>query len=180
MTFGTTLVIWGPVLIFSMVDVGKLCQNWAQSVRDCLNWRMKVLWSFELSWTAHPMTPCHIPEDMNLHSILVEIQTVNLPNAMRSHLVSVWCMKSYVWCAEDCFERLEQFKYLGTTSTNQNSIQKEIKSRLKLGNACYHLQNLLSSSLLSKNLKIKIYRTIILTCCFVWIWNLVTDIEGRT
>jgi hypothetical protein len=35
--------------------------------------------------------------------------------------------------------------------------------RLKLGNACYHsVQNLLSSSLLSKNLKMKIYRTIIL------------------
>ena len=47
--------------------------------------------------------------------------------------------------------------------TNQNSIQEEIKSRLKLGNACYHsVQNLLSSSLLSKILKIKIYRTIIL------------------
>ena len=60
-------------------------------------------------------------------------------------------------------ERLEEFKYLGTTLTNQNSIQKEIKSRLKSGNACYHsVQNLLSSSLLSKNLKIKIYRTIIL------------------
>jgi hypothetical protein len=42
------------------------------------------------------------------------------------------------------------------------SIQEEVKSRLKLGNACYHsVQNLLSSSLLSKNLKIKIYRTII-------------------
>ena len=60
-------------------------------------------------------------------------------------------------------ERVEEFKYLGTTLTNENSIQKEIKSRLKLGNACYHsLQNLLFSSLLSKNLKIKIYRTIIL------------------
>ena len=60
-------------------------------------------------------------------------------------------------------ERLEEFKYLGTTLTNQISIQKEIKSRLKLGNACYHsVQNLLSSSLLSKNLEIKIYRTIIL------------------
>ena len=59
--------------------------------------------------------------------------------------------------------RVEEFKYLGTTLTNQNSIQKEIKSSLKLGNACYHsVQNLLSSSLLSKNLKIKIYRTIIL------------------
>jgi sorting nexin-29 len=40
-------------------------------------------------------------------------------------------------------ERVEEFKYLGTTLTNQNSIQEEIKSRLKLGNACYHsVQNL--------------------------------------
>ena len=46
-------------------------------------------------------------------------------------------------------ERVEEFKYLGTTLTNQNSIQEEIKSRLKLGNACYHSeQKLLSSSLL--------------------------------
>jgi hypothetical protein len=52
---------------------------------------------------------------------------------------------------------------LRTTLTNQNSIQVEIKSRLELGNACYYsIQNLLSSSLLSKTLKIKIYRTIIL------------------
>ena len=50
-----------------------------------------------------------------------------------------------------------------TTLTNKNSIQEEIKSRLKLWNACYYsVQNLLSSSLLSKKLKIKIYKTIIL------------------
>ena len=36
-------------------------------------------------------------------------------------------------------ERVEEFKYLGTTSTNQNSLQEEIKRRLKLWNACYHL-----------------------------------------
>jgi len=60
------------------------------------------------------------------------------------------------------FEKMEEFKYLGTTLTNQNSIAVEIKSRLKSGNACYHsVQNLLSSRLLSINLKIKIYRTII-------------------
>ena len=52
---------------------------------------------------------------------------------------------------------------MGTALTNQKAIQEEIKRRLKSRNACYHLmQDLLSSSLLSKNLKIKIYRTIIL------------------
>ena len=61
------------------------------------------------------------------------------------------------------FERVEELIHLETTLTNQNSIQEEIKSRLRSGNASYHsVQNLLSSSLLSKNLKIKIYRTIIL------------------
>ena len=38
---------------------------------------------------------------------------------------------------------VEEFRYLGTTLTNQNSLQKEIRSRLKSGNACYHsVQNL--------------------------------------
>jgi hypothetical protein len=60
-------------------------------------------------------------------------------------------------------ERVEEFKYLVTTLTNQNSIQAQIKSSSKLGNACYYsVQNLLSSRLLSKNLKINIYRIIIL------------------
>jgi len=57
---------------------------------------------------------------------------------------------------------VEQFKYLGTTLTNQSSIQEEIKSKLKSGNACYHsVQIVLCSSLLSKNIEIKIYRTVI-------------------
>ena len=61
------------------------------------------------------------------------------------------------------FERVEEFKYLGTTLTYQNSNAEETKSRLRSGSACYHsVQNLLFSKLLSKNLKIKIYRNIIL------------------
>jgi len=72
---------------------------------------------------------------------------------------------------------VEEFKYLGTTSTNQNSIAEEIKSRLRSGNACYYsVQNLLSSRLLCKNLKIKIYRTIILPVvlygCEAWLLTL--------
>ena len=71
------------------------------------------------------------------------------------------------------FERVEGFKYLGTTLTNQNSIAEEIRSRMSSGNACYHsVQKLLSSRLLSKNLKIKIYRTkilpVVLYGCETW------------
>jgi hypothetical protein len=58
---------------------------------------------------------------------------------------------------DSSFERVEEFKYLGTNLTSQ---KEEIKTRLKSGNACYNsAQNLLTSSFLSKNLKIKIYRT---------------------
>jgi len=75
-------------------------------------------------------------------------------NARRIHSVRI---------DNSTFERVEEFKYLGTTLTNQNYIPKEIKNRLRSGNACYHsVQNLLSSKLLSKNLKIKVYRNIIL------------------
>ena len=79
-------------------------------------------------------------------------------------------IKRSTWLSRDCnagrghsvktdntsIERVEELKYLGTTLTDQNSIQEEIKSRLKLGNACYHsVQNLLSCRLVSKNLKIR-------------------------
>jgi hypothetical protein len=61
------------------------------------------------------------------------------------------------------FDTVEEFKNLGTTLTHLNSIQEEIKSTMKAWNACYHsVQNPLSSSLLFKNLKIEIYRIIIL------------------
>ena len=74
-------------------------------------------------------------------------------------------------------EKVEEFKYFRTTLTNQNSILEEIKSRLRSGNACYHsVQNFLSSRLLSKNFKIKIYRTIILPVvlcgCETWLLTL--------
>jgi hypothetical protein len=65
-----------------------------------------------------------------------------------------------------------KFKCLGKTLTDQNCIHEEIKSRLNSGNACYHLvQSLLSSHLLSRNVKVKIYKTIILPVvygCETW------------
>jgi hypothetical protein len=60
----------------------------------------------------------------------------------KSLIHTVACLKVMVpgTCSSLLIEkgRVEKFRYLGTTLTNQNSIQDEIKSRLKSGNSCYH------------------------------------------
>ncbi|KAJ4445250.1 hypothetical protein ANN_07051 [Periplaneta americana] len=75
------------------------------------------------------------------------------------------------------FEGVEKFKYLGATVTNVNDTREEIKRRINIGNACYYsVEKLLSSSLLSKNLKVRIHKTVILPVllygCETWTLNL--------
>ncbi|KAJ4425769.1 hypothetical protein ANN_27392 [Periplaneta americana] len=78
------------------------------------------------------------------------------------------------------FEEVEKFKYLGVTVTNINGTREEIKHRINMGNACYYsVEKLLSSSLLSKNLKVRIYKTVILPVvlygCETWTLTLRED-----
>jgi hypothetical protein len=69
----------------------------------------------------------------------------------------------HIKTANRSFENVAEFKYFGTSVTNENLIQEEIKMRLNSCNACYHsVQISLSSYMLSKNIKIRIYKTIIL------------------
>jgi hypothetical protein len=71
--------------------------------------------------------------------------------------------KHSIKIANKSFEDVVKFKYLGTSLTYQNCMHEEIKGRLNSRNACYYsVQSLLSFCFVSRNVKFKIYKTIIL------------------
>jgi hypothetical protein len=71
--------------------------------------------------------------------------------------------KHSIKIANRSFEDVAKYKYFGITLTDQNSIHKESKGRLNSGSACYHsVHSFLSSHLLSRNVHVKVYKTIIL------------------
>ena len=75
-------------------------------------------------------------------------------------------------------ERVEQLKYLGTTLTDQNSIQEEIKNVLKPRNASYHSSFVFNFVI--QKYKDDVIQNYNFACCFIWAWNLVAQVEGGT
>ena len=131
-----------------------------------------VIWSNCVYCIAVLIYCCVLTVYNTLYKRVFTLHNVQNQNPGRIHSVRI---------DNSTCERVEEFKYLGTTLKNQNSIVEEIKSRLRSGNAFYHsVQKLLSSRLLSKNLWIKIYRTIILPVLYgCETWSLTLREERR-
>ena len=106
-------------------------------------------------WLNTPITQqlIEIRASVTTMSPTVAGKILNTSQCNHSYVYQYLCKATYRICVMCWNLQLVRF----------NSILEERKSRLRLGNACYHLvQNLLSSRLLCKNLKSKIYRTVIL------------------
>jgi ribosomal protein S2 len=87
-----------------------------------------------------------------INEVGIEVNAEKTKNSLLSHHRNAG-QNHDIKIGKRCFENVAKCRYLGTTITNQNLIQEEIKERLNTSNACYHsAQNLLSSRLLSKNI----------------------------
>jgi ribosomal protein S2 len=68
--------------------------------------------------------------DLEVNPEKIKYMLMSHKKAGQKHIIKI---------ANRSFESVSKFKYLGTTLTDQNYVNEEIKSRLNLGNACYHL-----------------------------------------
>jgi hypothetical protein len=90
-----------------------------------------------------------------------EVNPENSKYMLMSRIQKIW-QKHSIKIESRSFEDVAKIKYLGTTLTDQIRMQGEINSRLNSGKACYHSVSLLSSRLMSRFLKIKIQKIVIL------------------
>ncbi|KAJ4434216.1 hypothetical protein ANN_22764 [Periplaneta americana] len=133
---------------------------------------LNIIWNIKsrcLRWARHV---AHMDESRNACRVLVERPEGERPlERPRLHgivilpslVISGIVRNGNIKIGDLSFEEVEKFKYLGATVTNINDTREEIKRRINMGNACYYsVEKLLSSSLLSKNLKVRIYKTVIL------------------
>ena len=108
---------------------------------------------------------CHVISDPNINPEKTKYMKLGRHRGMM--------VNEHIKIGSNSYEKVKTFIYVGSLLTNQNSIQEEIKCRLKAGNSCYYsVLTLFSPRLLSKNLKIKICKTIVLPvvlyACETW------------
>jgi hypothetical protein len=150
----------------SATQIGQVMNNGSHMNLKCANAEFRILWwqTFDkhatlsniivLGKTGLNNTETTINKEVGLEVNTEKTKYMLLSshrNAGQNHDIKT---------ANRSFENVAQFRYLGTKITDQNLIQEEIKRRLNLSYACYHCVLKLSSShLLSKNVKIRIYKT---------------------
>ena len=160
-----------------------------------LKWRFRHLWTHQVfSWFAwrerlnikHQKMPLFGSKPFycfmytKVHCIFTCFLFLFLRVSLYFDMVMFWDQNAgwnhNIKIVESSLESVEEFKYMVTTLTNKNSIQEEIKSRFQSGLACCRLvQNLSSSSLVSKNLKINLYLTAFKLFFMLPVWNFVRD-----
>jgi hypothetical protein len=125
-----------------------------------VKWSKKIRWDLKLN---------------RLHNLLVYADDINVNREKTMYMLTSRRQNEgqnrNMKITNRFIQNVAKFTYLGTTVANGNLIQEEIKSRLNSDKACYHsLQNLLSCRLLSKSVRINVYKTIVLRVTFFYLF----------